>query len=161
MINCKASGCIAVFFLIITLFSCSRTDYVSILKARGLDRFYFAPGKGANSKLAIDIDTKSEGRYKKFYVPMDVEIDDLAASFDIEGYALFVGKKRQTSGETVNRHSGKINYRLYSLDGKYENYTVEVIPSDIKFESFSFQKAKNPGLENFNNSALKEVTSAK
>ncbi len=138
---------LTVIFLHITalVFSCSRSNYYDELSKRGLERFYFS--KTANPSFFEDIDTRRNEPDLYYLVPNDTDTSRMIASYDFSGCAVFIGKKEQISGTTVNDFSAVTEYIIYSGDGKSSTFSVEVKRSDAFISSFDFTPLDNPALK--------------
>jgi|GEM_PF-306035 len=138
---------IAFAALLLLLASCSRTNYFDILSKREIKKFSFTPGLNDLITYEIEAVPGADNNYTAVF-PNGITISNLTPSFEIDGYALFAGGKRQKSGVDEQDFTDKeaVEYILYSYDGKSTAYTVTVKNAEAYFDSYFFSGSVNPAL---------------
>ncbi|HRX15675.1 MAG TPA: hypothetical protein P5123_05145, partial [Spirochaetota bacterium] len=141
---------VCLFIILLSFFSCSRTDYFDFLSARSVKSFSFAAADNGLDGFDIDaVYDKSSlsfvAVFPKDTLPPSGTGMRLVPSFEIDGYALYVDGKRQSSGldglDFTDKQS--YTYKLYSYDGKSTDYTVTAQNAAAWFESFGFAASDN------------------
>ncbi len=132
------------FLLLLSLTACGRQNFSDILSQREIERFYLSPEFNDNFGFDTEAFIVTEGRKDRLLVvPHSTDFSKLIPSHEIEGYALFIDRARQTSGKDIVNFADDKRYTIYSYDGKSEDFNVSAKEPDAYFSRYSFLQSRN------------------
>lgn len=98
-----------------------------------------------------DIEGEIKNNTINLTVPEGVDLSQIIAAFSYDGVAIYVGGKKQVSGETVNNFSSTVVYTLEAEDKSSVQYTVQIkritLSDKKQLNGFKFESALNSALQ--------------
>src|SRR5690606_12124106 len=133
----------ATVFLIGMVASCEKEPSLSNVKA--IQEFRIEASLNSNI-LKKDIEGIIEGNKITLYIPEEIDITGLVASFVYTGKEILIDSQEQVSAISVNNFSENLVYTVKAEDGSELGYSVNIESIEdigLLFKSFSFRQEFN------------------
>jgi hypothetical protein len=136
-------------FLLLMCFVVSCEKEPSLSNAKEIKEFVIEASLN-NDVLKKDIEGVIERNRITLYIPKEIDITSLIASFNYSGKEIIVGSQQQASAVTINNFSEDLIYTVIAEDGSQFNYHIKVEAVEdmgLLFKSFSFNEESNSILD--------------
>jgi hypothetical protein len=136
-------------FLLLMCFVVSCEKEPALSNTKNIDVFIIEAALNSDV-LKKDIEGVIERSRITLYIPKEIDVTNLVATFNYSGREILLGSQEQISMMTANNFSENLIYTVKAENGSQMDYYVKVEPIEdlgLILKSFSFNEVLNPILD--------------